>query len=198
MNRFRSVVAIGPILLLALLILVFWRLWKWINAGGSGSDAERKRILGMVESGKMSSEEGAELLDAMGKSSALRGEEKFSRPDMVVLLGSSLVVLGFFLPWGYVSMAGIRGYQAGYDCGALGWAVLIISIVSTLPLFITPKNFLYKISMLQIFLSLIGTAIVMSALVRAGNRFGAGIAVCLVGFVLELLACLVKFKKLAA
>lgn len=167
--------------------------------------AERDRILKMVEDGKINTEEGTELLDAMGRSSALRGEEKFSRVDMVMLICVAFVVLGFFLPWVYIRMQKVpgpfgqfTGYQAGYHAGAMGWAVLIIAIASAIPIFITPKSFLYKISMLQIFLILIGTILVISILLQAGGRLGTGLIFCLVGFVVELFGSGVKFRKLAA
>lgn len=179
----------------------------WVISGDNTSvnTAERDRILKMVEEGKINTEEGTVLLDAMGRSSALRGEEKFSRVDMTMLIGVSLVVLGFFLPWVYIRAANARifigqvsGYQAGYHAGAMGWAVLIIVIASAIPIFITPKNFLYKICMLQIFLILIGTILVISILVQAGGKLGPGLIFCLVGFVVELFGSGVKFKKLAA
>ena len=67
-----------------------------------------------------------------------------------------------------------------------------------MPVFVTPKDFLYKISMLQIFLILIGSALVISVLVRAGHNLGAGLIFCLAGFIVELFASAVKFKRLAA
>ncbi len=206
-----SRVKLGPIFLFpaavcgVIMIIEFFR---WVISGSDNAivnTAERDRILKMVEEGKINTEEGTELLDAMGRSSALRGEEKFSRLDMMMLVGVALVVLGFFLPWAYLrigQMPGpfgrVTGYQAGYHAGAMGWAVLIIAIASAIPIFITPKNFLYKISMLQIFLILIGTILVISILVQAGGQDGTGLIFCLAGFVVELLGCGVKFRKLAA
>jgi hypothetical protein len=204
-------VKIGPIFLLlaavcgVIMIIQFFR-WVVISSdNASVNTAERDRILKMVEEGKINTEEGTELLDAMGRSSALRGEEKFSRLDMMMLVGVALVVLGFFLPWVYIRMqqvpgpfGRVSGYQAGYQAKAMGWAVLIIAIASAIPIFVTPKDFLYKISMLQIFLILIGTILVISILVQAGNRLGAGLIFCLIGFVVELLGAGVKFRKLAA
>lgn len=158
---------------------------------------ERNRILKMVEEGKINTEEGTELLDAIGRSSALRGEEKFSRADMVMLMGAALVVLGFFLPWEYIQR---HVYRSGLDVDSVGWGILIIGIASVIPIFVTPKNFLYKISMLQIFLNLIGIALVVSILVRVrvGGKLGPGLIFCLAGFIVETVAAVAKFKKLAA
>lgn len=192
---------IGPIFLLpgaVCGIIMFIQFFRWVISSSdnvSVNTAERDRILKMVEEGKINTEEGTELLDAMGRSSALRGEEKFSRVDMIMLIGAALVVLGFFLPWVYIR----RGiYQSGPNVGAIGWAVLIVGIASVIPVFVTPKNLLYKISMLQIFLNLIGIALVVSLLVQVGGKLGAGLIFCLAGFIVEILAAVVKFKKLAA
>ncbi|MHC4543792.1 MAG: hypothetical protein ACYTDW_04320 [Planctomycetota bacterium] len=201
---------IGSIFLLPAVVcgvIMIIQFFLWVISGDNTSDnaAERDKILKMMEEGKINTQEGTELLDAIGRSSAMRGEEKFSRVDMVMLIGVALVVLGFFLPWVYIRMGEmpgpfgrVSGYQAGYHAGAMGWAVLIIVIASAIPIFITPKNFLYKISMLQIFLILIGTILVISILVQAGGKLGPGLIFCLVGFVVELFGSGVKFRKLAA
>jgi len=176
---------------------------KWMNDDNSADSAERKRIMEMIEAGKIGTDEGKELLDALGRSTALRGEEKFSRADVVMLAAAALVILGFFLPWAHIRattplFGRISGYQSGYHAGALGWAVFFIAVLSAVPVIVTPKGFLYKVSMLQIFLNFVGTALVISVLVRVGDRLGIGIVVCLVGFLIGIYASLAKFKRLAA
>jgi len=193
---------------LAVFIPLLWLLFRWISSGDGTADAERKRIMEMIEAGKIGTEEGTELLEAMGRSTALQGQDKFSRSDIVVLCGVALVVLGFFLPWAYIRMPNVSGmpgifgqvsaYQAGYHAGAIGWAVFIIAVLSAVPVFVTPRNFLYKISMLQIFLILVGLVLVVSVLIRAGENLGAGLIFCLVGFIVELLSSGAKLKSLAA
>lgn len=189
-------------------VILIIQFFRWVISDSDNTSvntAERDRILKMVEEGKISTEEGTELLDAMGRSSALRGEEKFRRVDIVMLIGVSLVILGFFLPWVYIPMQQVPGpfgqfsvYQSGYHTGPMGWAVLFIVIASAIPIFVTPKDFLYKVSMMQIFLILIGAVLVISLLVRAGTHLGAGLIFCITGFSVELFGCCVKFKKLAA
>ena len=181
-------------------------LGKWTSSENFAADFEKSRILQMVEENKITAEEGCELLDAMGRASALRGEEKFSRIDMVMLVAVSMVILGFFLPWAYIRLPQIPGmfgqiksaYQAGYHAGALGWAVFIIAVLSVVPVFITPKNYLYKISMLQIFLTVIGIVLIISILFQVGKQLGIGLIICLFGFIFALIASSLKFKKLAA
>jgi len=166
-----------------------------MDDGGNVNSVERQRALEMVQEGKISAEEGAELLDALGRSNAMLGQDKFSRLDILILAGVAIVVLGFFLPWVYIG----RGmYQSGQHFKAEGWIVLIITVLAAIPVFVTPKGLLYKMSMLQIFLLLLDSALVISLLFRVGSRMGAGLPVCLLGLVLALVACFAKFKKLAA
>jgi hypothetical protein len=197
---------IEPVILLpgalcAIILIIQFLCWAVSGDYSTVNAAEREKILRMVEDSKISTDEGTELLDAIGRSTALRGQEKFSRADIVILVGAALVILGFFLPWVYFRMpkiGNVWSYQAGYDWRALGWAIFIIGVLSAVPVFVTPKDFLYKISMLQIFLTLIGLALVISVLVRVGSHLGAGIIFCLVAFVIELFASAAKLERLAA
>ena len=176
---------------------------QWIGSDQSQSGSEKDRILKMVEDNKITAAEGSELLEAMGRSSALRGEEKFSRADLLMLVGVGMVVLGFFLPWIFVRfpiktlMGQIAGYQSGYH-SITGWAVLVTAILSAIPIFITPKNFLYKISMLQIFLTIMGMVLVFSIMIQAGKQMRIGLVFCIVGFIVNIIASAAKFKELAA
>ena len=202
-----GVICLVPAVLCAGILLGKFLIWLSQESSWqiSVNPEERSRILRMVEDGKISTNEGRELLDAMGKSSALRGEERFSRIDILMLVGVALVVLGFFLPWAYIRVAQVpgpfgrvSGYHAGYHTGALGWAIFIIGIASTIPVFVTPRNLLYKISMMQVFLTLIGLILVVSVLVRAIDNLGPGLVFCLIGFIVGLLASVAKVRSLAA
>jgi hypothetical protein len=201
---------IGPVFLLlpavcgVVLIIQFFR---WVakgdqNTGGVVTSEERQKTLKMVDEGKITSQEASELLEALGRSSAMRGQDTFSRLDMMTLAGIGLVVLGFFLPWVYIridlpGLLGTSGYQAGYHTGAIGWAVLIIAILAVLPVFITPKDYLYKMSLLQLFLLILVGVITISLLIQA-RQMGAGLWFCLAGYVVSAIASFMKFKKLAA
>ena len=198
-----------PVVICAVILVV--QFLRWLLVAGDNAavnTAERSRILKMVEDGKIKTEEGTELLDAMGRSNALRGQGAFSRLDIAILCGVGLVILGFFLPWAYIRMPDVSGmpgifgqvsaYQAGYHVGALGWAILIMALVSAIPIFVTPKDLLYKISMLQVFLTLVGGVLVVSVLVRVGGYLGVGLIFCLAGFIVELVGSAVKLRSLAA
>ncbi|MHC4336315.1 MAG: SHOCT-like domain-containing protein [Planctomycetota bacterium] len=130
---------VAGICLVVLLIQFFrWLFFHWLVSGDDNARVnavERDRILRMVEQGKISSAESTELLDALGRANALRGQDRFSRVDITMLVGVALVVLGFFLPWAYVPTedpalfdSRASAYQAGYHVGAIGWAVFIITI----------------------------------------------------------------------
>lgn len=180
-----------------------------IASGQKAAGPERTRILQMIEDGKITSEEGSDLLEAMGRSSAMRGQDTFSRLDIAILIGVALVFMGFFMPWVHIrNMPKARAmpdifaqgsmYQAGYHVGALGWTIFVIALVSAVPVFLTPKSLLYKISILHLFLTLIGLLLAFSTLMRTGSSMGSGIVVCTVGFTIELIASGAKFKHLAA
>ena len=141
---------------------------------------------------------------------ALQGQERFSRLDIAILCGVALVVMGFFLPWAYSRLGDARntgntgclrsrfGVPGRIPYRHLGWTIFVIALLSVAPVFVTPKGFLYKISILQLFLTLVGLLLVVSTLLRAGSHSGVGIVVCAVGFGIELIASGAKFRSLAA
>ena len=202
---------VAALFMLVLMVQVLTPVLREIASGQKSIGPERARILHMIEEGKITAEEGGDLLEAIGRSSALQGQERFSRLDMAILCGVALVVMGFFLPWTHIRIAAMPGmqgvrdvfdqdsvYQSGYHTGALGWTIFVIAQLSAAPVFVTPKDILYKISILQLFLTLIGLLLVVSTLLRAGGQSGMGIVVCATGFVIELIASGVKFRSLAA
>lgn len=195
------------LILAAIVIAGGARLLQWASGESVCSDQERKRIVTMVEEGKISTEEGAELLDALGKSTALRGQDKLSRLDILVMVGAVIVFLGFLLPWitvrdpQYPHNHTRYMYLAGYDYGAIGWAVVAIAVLGTILVFVTPKEMLYKISMLQMFFLLLGCVTVVVLLFQSFNKsnsFCPGLFVCIGGYALMFAASVVKYKKLAA
>jgi hypothetical protein len=62
--------------------------------------AEREKIVSMLEAGKLTPEESAELLQALGESSRTPARPvPLSGSQRLILIGAALVALGFFLPW---------------------------------------------------------------------------------------------------
>jgi len=62
---------------------------------------ERQRVLALVEAGKISAEDGAELVAALAQSQAAGVEAPavINGPRRVMLLGAAVVFVGFLLPW---------------------------------------------------------------------------------------------------
>jgi hypothetical protein len=64
------------------------------------SSEERQRILALVEAGKITAEDGAELLTALAQSQATASYAgTLSGPRKVMLAGAGITLVGFFLPW---------------------------------------------------------------------------------------------------
>src|SRR4030042_97464 len=120
-------IAVWVIILVAGLgaLILAVKFFRWLLATGTEqahvNTAERSRILKMVEEGRINTEEGTELLDAMGRSNALRGQDTFSRFDTAMLVGVAMVIIG------QVSMQHRTGY---IDC-----VVLVIGVLSAIPVF---------------------------------------------------------------
>jgi hypothetical protein len=62
---------------------------------------ERQRVLALVEIGKISAEDGAELLSALAQSQAagIESERAIPRSRRLMILGGIILLIGFFLPW---------------------------------------------------------------------------------------------------
>ena len=65
--------------------------------------SEREKVLQLLEAGKVTADESAELLNALGQSVPSRpqpvSEMELTPQRKIVLLGAALLLLGFFLPW---------------------------------------------------------------------------------------------------
>jgi uncharacterized membrane protein len=61
---------------------------------------ERQRVLNMLDSGKITASEGAELLSALSLSEKpLVSKSAAAPPQKLALIGALLLLIGFFLPW---------------------------------------------------------------------------------------------------
>jgi len=72
---------------------------------------ERARVLALVEAGKITAEEGAELLTALAQSQAASNNAAgaMSGPRRIMLVGAAITLVGFFLPWFTVNVAQAMG-----------------------------------------------------------------------------------------
>jgi hypothetical protein len=66
----------------------------------AGHSAEREKILSMLEAGKLTPDESAELLQVLSeKPQAHARQVPLTSSQRFMLIGAALVALGFFLPW---------------------------------------------------------------------------------------------------
>ena len=79
--------------------------------------AEREKVLRLLEAGKITADESAELLNALGQSvpqrPPLANETEISPARKIVLLGAALLLLGFFLPWFAINPGRMLSEAAG-------------------------------------------------------------------------------------
>lgn len=63
--------------------------------------AEREKVMDLLAAGKITAEESAELLNALGATATMEAGRPapLSSAQRLMLIGSALVLLGFFLPW---------------------------------------------------------------------------------------------------
>ena len=87
--------------------------WPLFQQGGTQAEApaaglrfddlsaERSKVLAMLEDGKITAEESADLLQALGATSQqpARNRTPISSSQRLVLIGASMLLVGFFLPW---------------------------------------------------------------------------------------------------
>jgi hypothetical protein len=123
---------------------------------------EREKVIAMLEAGKITAEESTELLNALGASAPARASVRapLTASSRLVLIGATLVLVGFFLPWFSFSPAGelsrimgdfrSSGFPVpempavgspaehviqvfgGNVANGLGWAVLVLALVTAL------------------------------------------------------------------
>ena len=71
-----------------------------IAAAPDHSSGEREKIVSMLEAGKITADECADLLQALGETTHRpKIQPPLTSSQRLVLIGAALVALGFFLPW---------------------------------------------------------------------------------------------------
>ncbi len=174
---------------------------------GTAGKEQKDKILRMLQEGKITTEESVELINAVGKSSAVE-TQGFNKIDIGILLGSFAVLLGFFLPWAYAGqLGGLFGdidvlkvgiYQSGYHTGTLGWSIFSIAIVQVLLTFIPAKNFHARLTVLQIFIAILGFVVCLSVFGKVPlTTIKIGPPMILIGFMIQAVFSATKFKEIA-
>ena len=146
-------------------------------------------IVEMLREGKVSGEEAAELLKALGTRRGPADKLPMAPSIRGAVGGAVLVVIGFMLPWFHVKVAmpfgqGIKGYQAGYHVGFLGWLILILGVLPAILACIPALEKHMRLGLLRMVIACIGGAFVLTMLLRSPK--GIGLWITAVGFAFQL------------
>ena len=146
---------------------------------------ERQAVLSMVADGKVSPEEASELLGALGQPDAAGDRSPASIATLTHLVGAVMIATGFVLPWVFVQIGPVHGYQAGHNVGALGWVVLSLGVLPAVLACIPALDRHLGQGMLRLLLAATGLAFAISLavpIVARGERPGIGLLLVLLGF----------------
>lgn len=182
--------------------------------------SEREKVLQLLEAGKISAVESAELLNALGHSTPPPPPPKpaaeINPQRKMVLLGATLLLIGFFPPWFTINLGEKISsvfYQSalagnlpqlnstirisGGDIGhGLGWWILLLGIgAAVLPFFATTLETVMQKKIILTALG-IGTILLIYLLSDNFRYVSFGILLVLAGYVLELVGTL-KERPLA-
>ncbi|MDD5348836.1 MAG: hypothetical protein PHQ12_01375 [Chthoniobacteraceae bacterium] len=80
---------------------------------------EREKVLSMLDAGKITAEESAELLNALGSTTAPRMPRSTPR-QRLAWIGAGLVLIGFFLPWLRINPGEELHHLAGQMANQMG------------------------------------------------------------------------------
>jgi hypothetical protein len=177
---------------------------------------EREKVLQLLEAGKISAVESAELLNALGHSAPLPSKPaaEINPQRKIVLLGAALLLFGFFLPWFtmnpgeemnrlfsqfeqskniaqqmQMSENTVRVSGGDIDHG-LGWWILLLGIGSAvLPFFATTLESSMQKKIILAALG-VGAILLIYTLSEAIEYVSFGILLVLAGYVLELVGTL--------
>jgi hypothetical protein len=160
---------------------------------------ERERVLKMLDDGKITAQESAELLNALAHSAPARPPQPApvpSAPRKMVWLGAALLVIGFFLPWFEAGNQNMSAYIAGGDIAhGFGWCILFLGIaVAVLPVVDASldSQTCQKISVIALG---VGAIILLYLFTRNFRFVSIGILLVLAGYALEFIGVL-KSRKL--
>jgi hypothetical protein len=95
-----GVAMLGLLALLAYPLMNFASVYFQAPPPSESHAAERQRVLNMLDSGKITASEGAELLGALNFSEKPRTSKAVAAPSQkLAVVGVLLLLIGFFLPW---------------------------------------------------------------------------------------------------
>jgi hypothetical protein len=181
---------------------------------------ERERVLKMLDDGKITAQESAELLNALGHTAQPRAPQSTQPPHRrLVWIGAAVLLVGFFLPWftvntvnfrqamndmtrqmpmaqgmpnlgGMMPQGGTLYIAAGDIPHGLGWCVLVLGIVAAVLPFMA-ANLDSQTCQKACLVALGAGAIILLYLFTQNLRFvGVGILLGLAGYALEFVGVL--------
>jgi SHOCT-like protein len=166
--------------------------------------SEREKVLQLLEAGKISAVESAELLNALNHSAPPppKPAAEINPQRKIVLLGAALLLVGFFLPWfvhpiltvnpqtNFSFQTGALQIHAGDIPHGLGWWILALGIAAAvLPFFATTLEAALQKKIILAALG-VGTILLIYSLSEAIEYVSFGIILALAGYVLELVGTL--------
>ena len=174
---------------------------------------ERERVLKMLDDGKITAQESAELLNALAHSAPTRAPQSAPAPHRrMVWIGAALLLVGFFFPWFVINTqtamndmmrqmpiaqgapnfgGGMTIYVAGGDIAhGLGWCVLLFGIVAAALPFVA-ANLDSQTCQKASLAGLSAGAIILVYLLTQNLRFvSIGLVLGLAGYALEFIGVL--------
>jgi hypothetical protein len=185
--------------------------------------AERERVLKLLEAGKITAEESAQLLGALGETARppVREQTAISAAGKIVLAGGLAVVVGFFLPWFAVNVGqelsraakqlgnmapmnfptvnlntGITHIAGGDIPHGLGWVILFLGIAAVVLPYVNPA--LSRSAQMKIVLAALGAGLLVWLYLLSENmRYAsAGLILTGVGYGLMIFGTLKEGRKL--
>jgi hypothetical protein len=176
---------------------------------------ERQRVLKLLEDGKITADECAELLNSLGEMAKPTASPILPPATPVrklLLIGGMLVLVGFFLPWisinpdeelsraqqqlSQIMPNTIQTFQvstrtmhfSGGETGNLGWLVLFFGVgAAALPYFSANIRFGTRRSIMLVALS-VGALILLYVLTSRFHNASIGLLVTTVGYVMEIIS----------
>jgi hypothetical protein len=156
---------------------------------------DRQMVVSMLRDGKVSGEDAAGLINALGPSVSSGDELPLTLSVIGAIVGAIMVIIGFMLPWYYVRSAslfgrGFEGYQSGQHVGYVGWIVLVAGILPALFVCMPSLDKHIRQALLRMVIASIGAAFIISMLIRSPE--GVGLWVAAFGFMIQLVTAIVQ------
>jgi hypothetical protein len=166
-------------------------------SSGPTSPQERAMVLKMLSEGKLTTTEATALLDAAGDSLTNQPDRgMFSSGTLASIIGALLISIGFVLPWVSIHIENIRGYQTGYQVGALGWVILTLGVIPAILACIPALDRHLRQPLLRLLFAALGGGFALAIAINAAEHQGeTGIHIVLVGFIIQLISALAVLAR---